>query len=466
MADEFGFVEEEKKPNTPTDDLGFVETPTTLKQRVGTAAMQGLQGFGKALDVVGAGGTLLRPALAMGLGVYNPEEHANSIDPRNLNTFPVSDELFARAGVPVGGTLSDAFPQAFSPTGDEWTKFKKGGLLDMTVRGTAGGLTDMLLDTTNLATLGAAGSAKKALLNPISGPALGASKSAYRKGILPLAQTGEKFGKEIPETFFKQGIRGNPEAIQKQSQAAMENYAKKTGAIYKEVDEMGGTVSKDKAFMPLLDEIISMKEKGRISSKQADSFLESLNPYLEHSSSEVPVSLAAQWKTDAGRLIPQKAREIGVSPKMVNRMQKALETGLREGVENSVETTLGAAKKAELSQLNKEWGSFITVQNRTQKLKEMAEKSKFISPMDISTGLLGAGAGAMLDDATGNHSGAATFGTIGLLGRHALKATQSPAFLTRAGYYGRKAAESPWALLPDIGAREALKSNKKKEDEK
>lgn len=62
---------------------------------------------------------------------------------------PTGKDIAKKAG--LGDTsLSDVFPDLYSPTGDEWFKFKKGGMLDPTASGAAGLGIDIAADWTNL----------------------------------------------------------------------------------------------------------------------------------------------------------------------------------------------------------------------------------------------------------------------------------------------------------------------------
>ena len=76
-----------------------------------------------------------------------------------LKPAPSSGEWLERMGVPPGKSLSDAIPGLYSETGDEWTKFKKGGFMDPTARGAAGAGLDMALSPGGLSVVKALRSA-------------------------------------------------------------------------------------------------------------------------------------------------------------------------------------------------------------------------------------------------------------------------------------------------------------------
>lgn len=67
----------------------------------------------------------------------------------NPELAPTGKEIAQKAGV-SDTSLSDVLPSLYSETGDEWTKFQRGGLLDPTASGAAGLGVDIAADWTNL----------------------------------------------------------------------------------------------------------------------------------------------------------------------------------------------------------------------------------------------------------------------------------------------------------------------------
>ena len=61
-------------------------------------------------------------------------------------TVPSTSEILAKMGVPEGYSLSDIIPAMYSPSGEEWLKFQKGGALDPTARGALGLAGDIAFD--------------------------------------------------------------------------------------------------------------------------------------------------------------------------------------------------------------------------------------------------------------------------------------------------------------------------------
>lgn len=147
-----------KDPNYIPGDR-FADNLSLPQQTLGATA--------KALDA-GRGG-LTAPALAALLGgltgkdVYRAEEHGDALNPTNLTQYPGMNEIYERAGVPEGAVASDYLSMYAEPSKDlPWYQPEKGGLLDFTVRGAGGTLTDMAIDPLNYVSFGAAGAGKTA----------------------------------------------------------------------------------------------------------------------------------------------------------------------------------------------------------------------------------------------------------------------------------------------------------------
>lgn len=132
-----------------------------------TAIDVGIGGL-KLLDIPS---TLLRGAAAgiaeavTGEDVFNKDEFLRGLNPLDPNFFPGLGDLAERAGIAEGGALSDIFPDALveGPEGGSPFKLNRGGLFDLTTRGTVGGIIEAVVDPINLLTLGGTSAAKKAL---------------------------------------------------------------------------------------------------------------------------------------------------------------------------------------------------------------------------------------------------------------------------------------------------------------
>lgn len=119
-----------------------------IADMAGSVGSNLLQGLGKALDFVDRydGAASLRAA------AYDAAKNGLSSHPLDAaikqygqEGAPTGKEIVSELGVTQKG-LSDLIPSMYSDTGNEWTKFKKGGALDITGSGAAGLLTEMALD--------------------------------------------------------------------------------------------------------------------------------------------------------------------------------------------------------------------------------------------------------------------------------------------------------------------------------
>ncbi|NDD53887.1 hypothetical protein EBZ39_08400 [bacterium] len=119
-----------------------------LADAAGNLGVNALQGLGSALDFADrySGAASLRSAA---YDVAKNKLSAHPIDAA-LNQYgkegaPTGKEIATELGVTQKG-MSDLIPSLYSDTGNEWTKFKRGGALDFTGAGAAGLLTEMALD--------------------------------------------------------------------------------------------------------------------------------------------------------------------------------------------------------------------------------------------------------------------------------------------------------------------------------
>lgn len=217
----------------------------------GQTALAALGAGAKGLDV--GRGALTAPALAAlleqltGKDVYRAKEHGDAINPTNLSTYPSSNELFERAGVPEGATLSD-YMGGYAE-GDEntpWYHPEKGGMLDPSVRGVGGFITDMALDPMNYISFGAAGAAKKAAGETASavareGMKKGMMSQGLRMGENAVNKVSEKMGAQALARKLAQTRAG--QAVLKAS-TAPSDVVKATGKkvynmMLRPVEEMG-----------------------------------------------------------------------------------------------------------------------------------------------------------------------------------------------------------------------------------
>lgn len=247
-------------------ELGGSSKPGTIMSYV-KAGARGLD-YGRAATTA--------PLLAMGLQkltgkpVYNEAEDRAAL--HGDAPYPTSSELFKRAGMPDGYSLSDAVdsPLSMAPGGlgalsallpyqpkgkGKWWQPEKGGFFDPNMRGALGTLTDAAIDPATYATLGGSQAAKagvaasktsamdtiRALLKAPSNTIAKTGKKLYESGLKPLIQAGEEAGKaNIGESLFQGVEKSLPEA-------------EPVGGLLGKVQETINNIGKAKASKPVVD---------------------------------------------------------------------------------------------------------------------------------------------------------------------------------------------------------------------
>jgi hypothetical protein len=94
---------------------------------------------------------------------YTADDLGNTVNPTNLKQAPTADQMYERAGIPAGAKLSDLVPGYGEPGKSPWYMPEKGGMLDPTVRGTAGFASDTAIDPLTYLSFGGSALARKAV---------------------------------------------------------------------------------------------------------------------------------------------------------------------------------------------------------------------------------------------------------------------------------------------------------------
>lgn len=189
---------------------------------------------------------------------------------------PTTGEYMKKFGIPEGGSMSEVFPSMYSPTGDEWTKFQKGGPLDVTTRGFAGFLGDVALDPLTYLTMGAAPALKegakgtsavsKAIdvaTSPIKTLVPPVGKSIYKSGLKKIDQEAAKMGKEpVSDLLLQEGITGSADSIFKQMNELGEKLLAERNKILQWGTNVGAEVSMEKAMAPALAKAAEIRKNG------------------------------------------------------------------------------------------------------------------------------------------------------------------------------------------------------------
>jgi hypothetical protein len=139
-------------------------------------------------------------------------------------------EMWESQGATEGTPVSEVLPGMFSPTGEEWLKFKKGGMFDITPLGAAGGVMDIAT--------GMGGSAVKALKETaLAQKALSKVPSVSKYSIM---STLSGVPKEAIETYAKNKSIINaldPAAAEELAQSAAEQAKTAVAATRKSAGE-------------------------------------------------------------------------------------------------------------------------------------------------------------------------------------------------------------------------------------
>lgn len=288
------------------------EEPGMLKK----AGLAALDYGGRALDYAGG---LARTGVASQIDdvrslvgkdrLLKEDDLWNALKGKALPT----SEYLERTGVPAGYSMSDALSGAYSDSGDEWLKLKKGGWADPTMRGAAGFVGDVALDPLTYLTLGTGAAAKTALKSGakaaatsgaealvkaggaisregISEAGQAALKAAaptfretvtqglkktgdkalrplenfseyfgtgiYKSGLKRIDQEAAKYGKEpVSDVLMEAGITGNARQIYDKMDDLGEQILKERQALLKDSTKAGAEVSMQEAMGPTMARI-------------------------------------------------------------------------------------------------------------------------------------------------------------------------------------------------------------------
>lgn len=122
---------------------------------------------------------------------------------------PTGKQLATRAGVSTTA-LSEVLPELFSETGEEWTKFRKGGFADVSPAGVAGLGLDISADPTNILPVGAIAKGVKAGVSAgAKGTVAGAKELAgFIRSMKPVAKAVPEAVKVVSEPGVYQTAKG------------------------------------------------------------------------------------------------------------------------------------------------------------------------------------------------------------------------------------------------------------------
>lgn len=310
--------------------------------------LKGLGYAGKGLDYLGG---ITRTA-----GAYPFVKEVSGQDV--LNAFkanPLSgQEILKRGGVLQGKSLSDVVPSMYSPTGDEWLKWQKGGWADPTKRGAEGLALEIATDPLSMGGLAARGVAKGAAAagraltpaeklvqygaRPVGAGLEDLGKTLYKSGFKKVDQVADQFNK-IPasEVLFNEGITGTNKAVAKKSNALIDNLRRQQSQILAEVDKKVPAANVDEALKPLRERIAAYEaSKDPVKMEAAQALKDDLQTYealkarpAQSVSTQVPSSiLDAQGRPVMNTVTENIPSVIPPTPSQLSGMKSTVQNSI------------------------------------------------------------------------------------------------------------------------------------------
>ncbi len=170
-------------------------------------------------------------------------------------------EVLKTAGVPKGGQLSDVIPGIFSETG-EGLPFKKEGLFDPTVRGTAGFAADVILDPTNLIGAGAVRAGAKGVATVAGKGFKKATGKTFREAAFDSAPI-----RKLAQGFNKYAFMTKDPSLQNQAFKILEEAAVKSERLKPEALEGLTKMFQDNKFLGDNEVFLKLQELDDLSTK-------------------------------------------------------------------------------------------------------------------------------------------------------------------------------------------------------
>ena len=437
------------------------------------ALATGLNVAGKALDyqrgVVGAPILAKLASLVSGKPreqLMSDQELSDAANPTTTRRAPNSDTILARAGVPSGPSASSVVPALFQPPGTKDQKHwydptrllpEKGGMLDVTPRGAAGFALDMATDPltyemggTNKAAEAAAAKGESTpllskVLNPASNVVEALGEHNYEKGLAPMIARGEQFGKDIGDTYYKQGIYGSAKSVAQQGDKAAEALKASRDATMSAAQAAGAKPSLSAAFDPLVDHLQQLTSDGRISHEDAMDILDKAIG-AKGTVAEPTLGQMSQWKSDLDNSLGNAAFDKTKNIPLGKQLSKIAAGGNRDEVARAANAALPGAGD-EINATNRDLGNLLTVQAVADKQAARERAAKLVSEQTMGHGLI--------SNAIGGPEAAAKT----ILGRIGAATLNSPRFRTTSGYAMRKAGtDAATAPIIDAASAEVLRN--------
>ncbi len=398
------------------------------KGAAGTALDYGLRG----LDYAGG---VTRTGVAEAVGAAKPGDMGKALK----GQAPGTSEYMANLGIPPGASLSDAFPELYSDSG-EGLPLEKGGALDPTARGAGGFVGDILLDPLTYASMGTTAAAKTGqeaalaaarktvpalsrtealkrglnrLLRPTDNALEALGRKSYKAPFKALDAESAMFGKTpFSDVAAAELGAGSKRTRAKRAVKRSDELDAARQALYKEGDELGAAVD----LIPAVEDADkAARQMGKIPSREdsaeaiqelIDRHRRSLNPPTEAEKQvaqmggaplpeprKLPLGEASEWKTGLYDTQPDSAFSKSVKTTRGRKVVQKLSGGIDEAMvaeANRVKPKMGDAVK----DINDTWGTLLTGAERLDREALTESQKRIVTAMDLITGnafLSGAG---------------------------------------------------------------------------
>lgn len=351
----------------------------------------------RALDYTGG---IARTAAGEVADAFVPGDIVTSEDWKKAakGQAPGTAELMDRAGVPEGSHYN-LMPEIPIPFTD--VTLGKG---DSSARDIGGFVGDVALDPLTYASLGTSAAAKKAgttvakeALNPLGRLSEALGKMSYKSGMKKIDQEVAKYGKEpVSDILLKNRVSGSAQTISNKMDEIAQGLKASRDKILARATESGAQVDMRKAMQGAQEMVDKLKatadpdqlklietmekniklyadtaaEPGRLGSQ-----MEPLAPKPGPNPEQV-----SQWKSNTYNKIGDAGyNELKQTP-VGKQFEKAKARGMKEGVEDAVGQSLGAADQSSLIQMNDELGRVLTSDEKAaQVAQQEANKNAFTS---------------------------------------------------------------------------------------
>lgn len=333
-----------------------VKRPGMLRQAAdyGLRAYDYTAGLGR-----GAVGGAMQAATGKDLGV--------NIKDVLTGKAPSTSQMLGAGGVPVGGSLSDVVPQAYSETGNEWLKLKKGGLLDPTTRGVVGFIGDVALDPMTYLTMGinpalkaaaktsAAAKAADIALNPLAKGIEATGENIFKSGLKKIdTRAIEKGGEAVSPYMLEQGVWGTLPTVQKKMNERLANLGEQRAALYKDIP---ATVNPSEASAPALEYLSKLEANPYMAPKVQEGL-----DYLSLANKPMSLEQASKVKSELYDTLPASMFDpLGKPTNMGKELNKNLSQGYRQEIINSAEAAKPGSGEA-IDKINQEMGAYLGAQ--------------------------------------------------------------------------------------------------------